>query len=297
MDRLKSYLHKFASVVVNFLCGIFIVIVIGVVLQVFCISSFRIPSDSMEPTLEGGDRILVNKLEYGARLFNVFEALKREPVQITRMPGVGEVKRNDVIVFNNPYPRNGKRIDFDVMKYYVKRCIALPGDTFRIVDGNYRVSGYNGVLGNMSSQEKFRTILKESGLSRYEKGMRAYPTDSLLGWTLLDFGPFYIPRKGGVVKMDSLTVRLYKKVMEWEQQKKIRYEDETVWLGDSIITQYRFKENYYFVAGDRTENSRDSRYWGLLPEPFIVGRACRIWKSVDTVTDKIRWERIWKKIE
>ena len=56
------------------------------------------------------------------------------------------------------------------------------------------------------------------------------------------------------------------------------------------------EENYYFVGGDNALNSQDSRYWGLLPEPFIVGRAWRIWKSVDE-DGRIRWERVLRKIE
>lgn len=73
-------------------------------------------------------------------------------------------------------------------------------------------------------------------------------------------------------------------------------EQGRILLGDSLIREYRFQENYYFVAGDKAENSQDSRYWGLLPEPFIVGRAVRIWKSVEPDEDT-RWDRIWKKIE
>ena len=41
----------------------------------------------------------------------------------------------------------------------------------------------------------------------------------------------------------------------------------------------------------------DSRYWGLLPEKFIVGKATLIWKSVDLDTDEIRWNRVFKRIE
>ena len=64
-----------------------------------------------------------------------------------------------------------------------------------------------------------------------------------------------------------------------------------------MIRNYRFKENYYFMTGDKVMNSQDSRYWGLLPEPFIVGKAVRVWKSVDRGTDEIRWKRILKQIE
>lgn len=49
------------------------------------------------------------------------------------------------------------------------------------------------------------------------------------------------------------------------------------------------------MAGDKGENSQDSRYWGgLLPEEYIVGKATFIWKSVDPYTGKYRWERFLK---
>lgn len=97
--------------------------------------------------------------------------------------------------------------------------------------------------------------------------------------------------------MDPMHVILYKNIIEWEQQKKLFVRGDTVLLNDSVIQTYCFIENYYFVAGDKVMNSQDSRYWGLLPEPFIVGKAVRIWKSVDNNTDRIRWNRIFKKIE
>ena len=90
---------------------------------------------------------------------------------------------------------------------------------------------------------------------------------------------------------------LYKHLIEWEQKVKLGLKGDSVLLGDSLIRTYRFKENYYFMVGDRVTNSRDSRYWGLLPEPYIVGVATRIWKSVDKETGKIRWDRVMKTIE
>lgn len=276
------------------LCG---VVVLWLVVQVFCITSFHIPSDSMEPELLAGDVILVDKLVYGARLFNVMEAVAGKQVEIKRLPGIGGIKRNDVIVFNYPCPKKWKQIEMDVMQYYVKRCIALPGDTFCIVDGRYKVNGYAGTLGCVDAQDKFMALIREQTLADDATGVRAYPGDSLIGWTVKEFGPLYIPKSGDIVPMDYWSAKLYKNMVEWEQKKSLRYEAGNTYLGDSLITEYRFLKNYYFMAGDRAENSKDSRYWGLLPEEYIVGKAVRIWKSVDKRTDRVRWNRIFKKIE
>ena len=81
------------------------------------------------------------------------------------------------------------------------------------------------------------------------------------------------------------------------QKEKLTQQDGKVCLGDSIIHEYSFTENYYFMTGDNAANSQDSRYWGLLPEPFIVGKATTIWKSVNPATDEIRWDRTMKSIE
>lgn len=89
----------------------------------------------------------------------------------------------------------------------------------------------------------------------------------------------------------------YKSLIEWEQQKKSFCKDGHIYLNDSLITEYIFQENYYFMSGDNMENSRDSRYWGVLPESYIVGRVILIWKSRDKVANNIRWNRIFKKIE
>ena len=51
------------------------------------------------------------------------------------------------------------------------------------------------------------------------------------------------------------------------------------------------------MGGDKVVNSQDSRYWVLLPDELIVGKAWLIWKSIDPYSKKIWQERILKKIE
>lgn len=264
-------------------------------LQVFCLTSFKIPSDSMEPTLEAGDRILVDKWSLGPRLFNVFKALRHEDVKIHRMPGLGSIQRNDIVVFNFPYaPTRWDSISFDVMRYYVKRCVALPGDTLSIRNGLFKVNGFYGKLGNIDAQRKIAELpdsLELQGIT-----MRTFPWNEQLNWTIKRFGPLPVPKRGQVVILNAVTASYYKQLIEWELKKKIKVSGDTVRLGSNVLHAYTFKENYYFVAGDKGENSQDSRYWGLLPEPYIVGKAVLIWKSVDQYTHAMRWERFLKRV-
>jgi len=271
-----------------------VLVLVAILLRMTTIASFRIPTDSMQPTLLPGDNILVNKTIMGARIFDIWEAAEDKEVEIYRLPGLGKVKRNDVLVFHYPYPHKNDSLSMHLLKYYVKRCIALPGDTMGIREGHYYIKGMDEPIGNVEAQERIARFDKEDAGGIV---MDAYPWDKYIDWTIQDFGPLHVPARGQTVAMDSTAMKLYRKLIEWEQKKLMTREGNKVYLGDSLIQEYRFKENYYFVGGDYMENSKDSRYWGLLPEPYIVGVATRIWKSVDKSTGKIRWDRVMKKIE
>ena len=137
-------------------CG---VVVIWILLQVTSIATFKIPSDSMEPALLAGDNILVNKWVMGGRIFNIWDALEGKEVKISRLPGLGKIRRNDVLVFNFPYPAQWDSIGLNVMSYYVKRCVALPGDTFEIRKAHYWVRSCETSLGNVDSQDALMRIV------------------------------------------------------------------------------------------------------------------------------------------
>ena len=294
----RGGLSRFIDKIMNLFLIICGVALLWILLLVTCIASFKIPSDSMETTLLAGDNILVNKCVMGGRLFNIWDALEDKEINISRLPGLGKVKRNDVLVFNFPYlEQRWDSIAFRVMKYYVKRCVALPGDTFEIRKGHYKVRGCTSILGNVEAQDRLMQIIERGREGDYGIVMSGYPYNDIVDWNIVNFGPLYLPVKGDVIEMFPKHVALYRNAIEWEQKKKLFLRGDTILLNDSVIRTYRFKENYYFVAGDKVMNSQDSRYWGLLPEPFIVGKVVRIWKSVDSETDKIRWNRIFKKIE
>lgn len=92
------------------------------VVRSFLVQAFKIPSGSMETTLLVGDFLLVNKLVYGAEV----------PFTGKRLPAVRAPKRGDVIVFQFPADPT---VDF------VKRLVAVPGDTIGMVDGVLRLNG------------------------------------------------------------------------------------------------------------------------------------------------------------
>jgi signal peptidase I len=96
-------------IVVEYARSFFPVILIVLVIRSFLFEPFRIPSDSMMPTLLDGDFIFVNKFAYGLRL----------PVINTKVVSIGEPKRGDVIVF---------RLPSDPSTNYIKRLVGLPGD-------------------------------------------------------------------------------------------------------------------------------------------------------------------------
>lgn len=286
-------LKRIADCLLSVAFYICILIIGWLVLQITCFTTFSIPSDSMVPALKAGDHILVNKWIMGARIFNIWDALEDKEVKIHRLPGLGKVKRNDVLVFNYPYPDKKDSLAMDVMLYYVKRCIALPGDTLEIRNGFYKIRGTEEELGNIAAQRRISHLSEDNPCGVV---MESFPWDKRLGWTIKEFGPLPVPAKGQEVVLDSISISLYGRIIKFEQ-KNFLSKDGLFYLGDSLINTYHFRENYYFVSGDNMENSKDSRYWGLLPESFIVGKSTLIWKSVNPVTDDICWERVLKRIK
>jgi signal peptidase I len=291
---IRKPVRKLCHIAVDILFWGCIAVVAYVVGQTLLFASFRIPTDSMQPGLIGGDYALVWKPVLGARIFNLFDAVKGKKVSIRRLPGLRKVRRNDVLVFHFPYPHRDDSIGMHILKYYIKRCVALPGDTFRIDSGIYRVDGVTDTLGVYHRQAE----MAEMADSTFQTEIfRCFPFDSAYRWNVKQFGSLYVPCKGSEVAIDMQNIALYGNLIAYETGLQITVREGQVFMDDKPLPAYTFTHDYYFMVGDWVFDSRDSRYWGLLPDDLIVGKAAFIWWSVDMRTQKFRWDRFLKKIQ
>ncbi len=147
----KSFLREWSD-------AILFAVVAATLIRWTTVEAFVVPTPSMENTVLVGDYLFVSKFHYGTRTV-------RTPLQIPlshqkiwgteipsylpwielpsyRLPGISEVKRGDVVVFNAPPKILNKGVEYpiDLKTYYVKRCVALAGDKFEIKGGKIIVN-------------------------------------------------------------------------------------------------------------------------------------------------------------
>ncbi len=120
-DELAETIKK-PPVLVDYARSFFPIFLIVLLLRSFLVEPFRIPSNSMMPTLLTGDFILVNKYDYGIRL----------PVINKKIFSIGDPERGDVMVFR--WPEDDKTP-------FIKRVIGVPGDHITYVDKQLTING------------------------------------------------------------------------------------------------------------------------------------------------------------
>jgi signal peptidase I len=139
--RKKSIIREYSEIIV-------LAVGLALFVRTFFIQAFRIPSESMEDTLLVGDFLFANKLLYGPKL----------PFVDVRLPSIRDPKPGDIIIFR--YPQDPS-ID------YIKRCVAVEGQTVELIDDQLYVDG----------------ALREEPFSKYVFGSRPDR----------HFGPFTVP--------------------------------------------------------------------------------------------------------
>lgn len=184
MDTKKT---KIKAAVREWTESIVIAFILAMIIRVFVVQAFKIPTGSMRTTLMEGDVILVNKFIYGAKI----------PFTNFRLPALRQPKTGDVVVFI--YPENPK-------KDFIKRLVASEGQTVEIKNGTIYING-QPLLEPVFSQKYY-----------YNRGAYAQEGQKI------------------VVPKDS-----------------------------------------YFMLGDNSQSSQDSRYWGFVPKDNIIGKALVIY--------------------
>ncbi|MDC1449985.1 signal peptidase I [Candidatus Thioglobus sp.] len=230
-SKSEKYSHR--PKVVQWSIEMFPVLLLVLVFRGFIFEPFRVPSNSMMPTLLTGDFIIVNKFDYGLRL----------PITNTKLVEFSSPNRGDVIVFR--YPNYEKTPGYSGVDF-IKRIVALPGDVISykkdqlIVNGKSvevkKIGPYVGVDSgkSMNNYRLTREIFDSSG------------HDILLN------------PKGHSKELVEITI----------------------------------PQGHYFVMGDNRSHSSDSRFWGFVPEDYIIGRAIGIWMHWDWNFNTMQFSRI-----
>ncbi len=256
--------HKQESIsnkpkIVQWSISFYPVILLVLVLRSFLAEPFQIPSNSMMPTLLTGDFILVNKFIYGIRL----------PVINTKIIPISSPKYGDILVFRYPnYEKNNDKKGLD----YIKRVIGIPGDEViytndRLIVNNKEVkyqnlANYQGVESGAGMTGFKHKITKLNGV-KYQ--ILLHPSHS---------SKFFAKCTDNI--QEQLEKHPYLESHPQAQKCSGKF--------TMIIPK-----GYYFVMGDNRSRSADSRFWGFVPEEFILGRAFFIWMHYD---DSFKFSRL-----
>jgi signal peptidase I len=250
--------------------GIVMFVVIPVwrsTIQHVVVRAFKIPASSMEKTLLIGDHILVSKYAYGIHT----------PLTGKRLFELHAPQRGDVIVFRYPW---NQQHDF------IKRVIALPGERVHVQNRQVYVNeqplqeSYVHYTASHGRNESFGPVAvpKQGDTLEIRSDKRLY----LNGEPLPIPSGLYYPRDqgGAMTGFEVFYAPLFPAGATLQQP----------------VSPFSVAQNYYFTLGDTRNNSKDSRYWGFVPQAHILGVAKTIYWSWDRGAEWVRWERIGQAI-
>lgn len=119
-------------------------------------------------------------------------------------------------------------------------------------------------------------------------------------WSSDNYGPISVPQKGDKINLTPQNIKLYEDIISNYENNLLEIRNDIIYINNKEVTEYEFKQNYYWMMGDNRHNSADSRFWGFVPEDHIVGKALFIWMSWDKNAKgikKVRWKRLFKSVK
>jgi signal peptidase I len=124
-----------------------------------------------------------------------------------------------------------------------------------------------------------------------------FPNDAGIAkyWTLDDYGPIWIPKKGATVEITPTNLPLYQRIIGVFEGNTLEVRNGQVLINEQVSNSYTFKMDYYWMMGDNRHYSEDSRIWGFVPEDHIVGKPLFIWLSGKggSPLNGVRWKRLF----
>ncbi|MEO0557711.1 MAG: signal peptidase I [Bacteroidota bacterium] len=252
-------------------------IIIIVLVRMFLVEPYRIPSESMEDTLLVHDFLLVSKLHYGTRtpatIGIPFTSIYLPGIEFpqTRLPGFSEPQRNDVVVFNYPPAVDVVRgqipesIPIERRAPYIKRIMGVPGDTLAVLD---KVVHVDGRAVPISPTMKQRWLVTSAGESRpnvrqleemgieLEIGSDALQGDSVR--TQLRYAVTATPVEAATLEARSDVERVEPSVAPDELVGRMIYPPDSPWNPD----QY----GPVLVPGEGMTVDLDSTTWSMFSE-------------------------------
>jgi len=259
-----------------------------------------IPTPAMDPALQVGDILAFNKTK----------SIERNDVTIFWFPDNVQtmyIKRciglpgDSLQIRNSKVLVNGAPLREVLLKY--KYLVTTDGSEInsRILDQNqigendyFRISP-NSYLFFLTEKQanEFRELpfLKKVEISIATEGdseRMIYPKSENLNWNADFYGPIYIPKKGDKIELTDKNIDLYLKCIEFENG-SIEKDNSGLKINGQTMSTYVFKEDYYFMMGDNRHNSLDSRYWGLLPQELVIGKAMYLYwgRTRDRIGKKV----------
>ena len=140
--------------------------------------------------------------------------------------------------------------------------------------------------------KKIPGVIDSSITREIDSTSEVFPYDpKYFNWSIDNFGPVWIPRKGATIPLTPQNIDLYKRCIEVYEKNSWEQKDGKVFIDGKEANTYTFKMDYYWMMGDNRHKSQDSRFWGFVPEDHIVGKAAIIWLSWGHGP---RWDRFFK---
>lgn len=279
-SKLQEYFH-----------ALVVAALIAIILKIFFIEAFRIPTGSMENTLLVGDFLLVNKFVYGATtpMTIPFTSVR---IPYFRFPALKVPRHGDVVVFDFPGFRDEVKPVEPVD--YIKRLIGEPGDTIQIINKRVYINSklFPDPPNAIFSPETSGTNITSTRI--FPKGSR---------WNEDNYGPLRVPKEGDVINLTPENIGEWKTFIEREGHTVQFSPDNATLIDGKRSNEYRVEQDYYFMMGDNRNNSLDSRFWGFMPGDRIIGEALIIYWSwnpnipfseISKLLGSVRWKRVGK---